>query len=59
MKTNLKNKAGDVREGTGADNEVWSYGEDAEKIMVKFIHVRELMKDYIRGIMKEIGRAHV
>lgn len=51
--TNLKNKAGEVREGTGADNEVWSYGEDAEKIMVKFIHVRELMKDYIRGIMKE------
>ena len=51
--TNLKNKAGEVREGTGADNEVWSYGEEAEKIMVKFIHVRELMKDYIRGIMKE------
>lgn len=51
--TNLKNNAGEVREGTGADNEVWSYGEDAEKIMVKFIHVRELMKDYIRGIMKE------
>lgn len=51
--TNLKNKAGEVREGTGADNEVWSYGEEAERIMVKFIHVRELMKDYIRGIMKE------
>ena len=24
--TNLKKKAGEVREGTGGDNEVWSYG---------------------------------
>lgn len=51
--TNLKNKAGEVREGTGADNEVWSYGEEAYTIMVKFIHVRELMRNYIRSLMKE------
>lgn len=51
--TNLKNKAGEVREGTGADNEVWSYGEETYTIMVKFIHVRELMRDYIRSLMKE------
>lgn len=45
------NKAGEVREGSGADNEVWSYGESNYKIMVKFIRIRELLRDYIRDLM--------
>jgi alpha-D-xyloside xylohydrolase len=44
---------GEVREWTGADNEVWSYGEEAYRIMVKFIQIREKMRDYTRSLMKE------
>ena len=51
--TPIVNKAGEVREQTGADNEVWSYGEKNCEIMVKFIHVREAMRDYTRSLMKE------
>ncbi len=47
------NRAGEVREWTGADNEVWSYGEENYQIMVKFIRIRELMRDYIRELMQE------
>lgn len=47
------NKAGEVREGTGTDNEVWSFGEDNYPILVKFIQVREMMRDYTRNLMKE------
>ncbi len=47
------NKAGEVREQTGADNEIWSFGEEAYPILKKFIAIRELMRDYTRGLMKE------
>lgn len=47
------NKAGEVREWTGADNEVWSYGEEAYRIMEKFIRIRESMRDYTRSLMRE------
>lgn len=49
----IVNRAGEVREWTGAENEIWSYGEENYEIMVKFIRVRELMRDYIRGLMRE------
>ena len=51
--TPIYNKAGELREGTGTDNEVWSYGEEAYQIMTKFIHVRELMRDYTRSLMQQ------
>lgn len=47
------NQAGEEREWTGADNEIWSYGEEAYQIMVKFIRIREMMRDYTRTLMKE------
>ncbi len=47
------NKAGEVREWTGADNEVWSFGEKAYPILVKFIQVREMMREYTRSLMQE------
>lgn len=49
----IVNRAGEVREWTGAENEVWSYGEDNYEILVKFIRIRERMRDYIRGLMRE------
>ena len=47
------NKAGEVREKTGAPNEVWSYGEENYEIMVKFINIRQKMRDYTRSLMEE------
>ena len=38
--------------GSGADNEIWSYGEDAYKIMSRYLHVREKLKPYILENMK-------
>ena len=49
----IVNRAGEEREWTGADNEVWSYGAENERIMVKFIRIRERMRDYIRGLMRD------
>lgn len=47
------NQAGEVREWTGADNEVWSFGEEAYPILVKFIEIREMLRDYTRSLMEE------
>ena len=47
------NQAGEIREGTGADNEIWSFGEEAYPILVKFIRLREMMRDYTRSLMEE------
>lgn len=44
---------GEEREGTGADNEIWSYGEENYRIMKKFILIRESMRDYTRSLMRE------
>lgn len=46
-------KSGEVREWTGADNEVWSYGEKNCEIMTKFIRIREMMRDYTRTLMAQ------
>lgn len=51
--TPIINKAGEVREQTGADNEIWSFGEENYPILVKFIQIREAMRDYTRSLMKE------
>ena len=51
--TQIVNKAGEVREQTGADNEVWSFGEEATPILVKYIQVRERMRNYTRELMRE------
>lgn len=49
----IVNQAGEVREWTGADNEIWSFGEEAYPILVKFIGIRQRMKDYTRDLMKQ------
>lgn len=38
---------------TGGGNEVWSYGEEVYPILVKFIEIRELMREYTRHLMEE------
>ena len=38
---------------SGADNEIWSYGPEAESILTRFILLREALKDYIALAMHE------
>ncbi|KAL1964471.1 hypothetical protein VTN77DRAFT_6897 [Rasamsonia byssochlamydoides] len=38
---------------SGAPNEVWSYGEEVYQICVKYLQIREQLRDYTRGLMKE------
>ena len=37
---------------SGADNEVWSYGDEAYEIMVKYINLRERLRPYITELMR-------
>ena len=38
---------------SGSDNEVWSFGEEAYPILVKYLNRREELRDYIRELMKQ------
>lgn len=38
---------------SGADNEVWSFGEEAYEICKKYMSIRENMRDYTRRLMEE------
>lgn len=42
--------------GSGSDNEVWSYGEEAYAIFREYMLIRERLKPYIAALMRE---AHV
>ncbi|KAL4780185.1 glycosyl hydrolases family 31-domain-containing protein [Aspergillus varians] len=37
----------------GADNEIWSYGEEVYQICKRYISIREQLRGYIRGLMRE------
>jgi alpha-D-xyloside xylohydrolase len=37
---------------SGADNEIWSFGETSYEICKKYIAIRESLKDYIKGLME-------
>jgi alpha-D-xyloside xylohydrolase len=49
----VKRKDGSVSLFTGSPNEVWSYGEEVYEILKKYLALRELMRPYIRSLMKE------
>ena len=38
---------------SGADNEVWSYGPAVYEICKKYMFIREELREYTRGLMKE------
>ena len=38
---------------SGADNEVWSFGEEAYGILTKYMKRREELRDYVRGLMRQ------
>lgn len=39
--------------GSGSDNEVWSYGEEAYEIFKEFMHIRERLRPYLTNLMQE------
>ncbi|MDR0909827.1 MAG: family 31 glucosidase [Spirochaetaceae bacterium] len=49
----IKRKDGSSNVNSGADNEVWSFGEANYKILEKYLHLREKLRAYIRQIMDE------
>ena len=42
---------------SGAPNEVWSYGEKSYEIMAKYLKLRERLRPYIRGLMRQAHEA--
>jgi alpha-D-xyloside xylohydrolase len=38
---------------TGADNEVWSFGEQVYEILAAYIHLREALRPYVRDLMRQ------
>ncbi len=49
----MSDKVGGGMCNSGADNEVWSYGEEVEKILVSYINLREKLRPYIKSAMEE------
>lgn len=38
---------------SGAPNEIWSYGEEVEKILERYIRIRENLRPYVRDLMRQ------
>lgn len=38
---------------SGAENEIWSYGEEAQEIFMKYLNIRENLREYISDLFKE------
>ena len=51
--TDIIAKDGTSREHTGADNELWSFGEEAYEILKKYLFVRETLRPYTHQVMAE------
>lgn len=43
---------GSRRCNSGADNELWSYGDEVYEILSRYVHLREEMREYTRGLME-------
>lgn len=51
--TPVVKKDGSTIQGSGGNNEVWSFGEEAYPILVKYMNLREAMRPYTRELMKQ------
>lgn len=40
-------------QGSGGDNEVWSFGPDVYNVCLRYLKLREMMREYIRSLMQE------
>ena len=53
-RTPITDSTGEGRCDTGADNEVWSFGEEVEEILTKYILAREALRPYLRRTMDHV-----
>lgn len=44
---------GSRRSPSGLPNEPWSYGEAVEQVFLKYIHIRELLRPYLRELFEQ------
>ena len=51
----LSDKGGGIC-GSGADNEIWSYGEEVYEICKRYIGIRERLRPYINSLMQEASK---
>lgn len=49
----LRSQDGALRCHTGADNELWSFGEEVYEILKKYVFLRETLRPYTRRLMEE------
>ena len=56
-KPRLISSGGKECAGSGADNEIWSYGEAVEKVLRKYIDIRYRLKPYIIKAMQQAHEA--
>ena len=56
MKEAVTAADGTRRAQSGADNEPWSMGEQVERILVKYIRLREAMRPYVRRLFEDAHR---
>lgn len=49
----LRRKDGSSALFTGSDNEVWSFGDEAYNILLKYMRLREIMRPYTRELMRQ------
>lgn len=45
--------SGGGKRTSGGPNEIWSFGEEVENILIRFINIREKLKDYILSVYEE------
>lgn len=38
---------------SGAENEIWSYGQEMERLLTKYVRIRETLKPYLHQLMKQ------
>lgn len=47
-----RTRYGSRRCNSGSDNELWSYGGEVYRILSRYGHLREEMREYTRGLME-------
>ena len=52
-KEEIRAADGSIRLQSGADNEPWSFGDEMESVIVKYIKLRESLRPYLRELFRQ------
>lgn len=53
MKETITRSDGSLRSPSGADNEPWSMGDEVERVLVKYIKLREVLRPYSKELFEQ------